>query len=426
MPFTLASFFLNMPFSHNGVHMTAPITHQTAKPSPRLFSFFCLASYLLSMAYGSTFLLALLIGNHGGNEKDAGSVISAAMISTFIAVVFSGHLCDRLGAARSIALCGIALVIANIGFAVSANHLHLMMLFGLVLGVGWGVFYTLGPIIVAMIVEPTQRARYFALLSGSMMSGIGSAPLLGRLATQSGLPVSSAFFMSALASVVGVMLFWRLAGDLNRLPDRSGTVASKLSLTGAVAVLRSKAVFAIVMVGLGGAIFGGLSSFQTRYAHDHSLDYSLFFIGFMSAAIAGRMLVAGIVVRRDPYVMACLLSGLIVVSMLMFQYVVASSLGYLLAAIVLGVGYGLTYSVINGLAANEAPAGKTTQSLLLFSLAYFIGVFGFPLLAGKVIVENGMSVMLTILLGVAVVNWLITVGRLVWRSNAVSARPLEG
>jgi MFS family permease len=296
-----------------------------------------------------------------------------------------------------------------------------MMLFGLVLGIGWGVFYTLGPIIVAMIVEPAQRARYFALLSGSMMSGIGSAPLLGRLASQLGLPVTSAFFIAALASLAGVLLFWRLSARLEQLPDRSGAVASKLSLAGAAAVLRSRAVFAIVMVGLGGAIFGGLSSFQTRYAHDRSLDYSLFFIGFMSAAIAGRMLVAGIVVKRDPYVMSCLLSGLIVVSVLMFQYFVASSLGYLLAAIVLGIGYGLTYSVINGMAANEAPAGTTTQSLLLFSLSYFIGVFGFPLLAGKVIVDSGMSVMLTILLGVALSNWSITVGRLVWRRLEISA-----
>jgi MFS family permease len=395
--------------------------HLTAKPSRRLFSVFCLASYLLSMAYGSTFLLALLIGSHGGNEKNAGSVISAAMISTFVAVVFSGHLSDRLGTARSIALCGIALVIANLGFALSASQLPAMMLFGLVLGIGWGVFYTLGPIIVAMIVEPAQRARYFALLSGSMMSGIGSAPLLGRLASQLGLPVTSAFFIAALASLAGVLLFWRLSARLEQLPDRSGAVASKLSLAGAAAVLRSRAVFAIVMVGLGGAIFGGLSSFQTRYAHDRSLDYSLFFIGFMSAAIAGRMLVAGIVVKRDPYLMSCLLSGLIVVSVLMFQYFVASSLGYLLAAIVLGVGYGLTYSVINGMAANEAPAGTTTQSLLLFSLSYFIGVFGFPLLAGKVIVDSGMSVMLTILLGVALSNWSITVGRLVWRRLEISA-----
>ncbi|OUM29942.1 MFS transporter [Pseudomonas putida] len=392
---------------------------RTIAVSKPLFSLFCFASYLLSLSYGSTFLLALLVGAHGGNEQDAGHVISAAMLSTFAAVLVSGHLSDRLGAARSIALCGLALVVANLGFAVSASHQHLLLMFGLLLGVGWGVFYTLGPIIVAMIVPPARRSRYFALLSGSMMSGIGSAPLVGRLASQMGLPVTATFYVAALASLIGVALFWRMAKPLGQLPDRFSAAVSRLSWQATQKVLGSRALFPILMVGLGGAIFGGLSSFQTSYAHEKALDYSLFFVGFMSAAIAGRMFVAGLVVKRDPYRMSCLLSGLIVVSLLMFKFVVAGSLGYILAAIVLGVGYGLTYSVINGLAANEAPEGTTTQSLLLFSLSYFVGVFGFPFLAGKIIIDNGLSMMLLILLGISLLNWSITLGRLVWRKANV-------
>jgi hypothetical protein len=71
--------------------------------------------------------------------------------------------------------------------------------------------------------------------------------------------------------------------------------------------------------------------------------------------------------------------------------------------------------VINGLAANEAPTGTTSQALLLFSLSYFIGVFGFPLLAGKIIVEHSMATLLLTVLAVALINWLITLGRLLWR-----------
>jgi hypothetical protein len=53
--------------------------------------------------------------------------------------------------------------------------------------------------------------------------------------------------------------------------------------------------------------------------------------------------------------------------------------------------------------------------LLLFSLAYFIGVFGFPMLAGKIIVEQGMTTLLLTVMAVALANWLITLGRLLWR-----------
>ncbi|MGH8486965.1 MAG: MFS transporter, partial [Pseudomonas sp.] len=101
--------------------------------------------------------------------------------------------------------------------------------------------------------------------------------------------------------------------------------------------------------------------------------------------------------------------------LLMFKFVVAGSFEYLLAAIVLGVGYGLNYSVINGLAANQAPLGHTPQALLLFSLSYFLGVFGFPWLAGHLIVSGGTEAMMVCLLVVALLNWAISLGRLLGR-----------
>lgn len=383
-----------------------------------LFGIFCLAGFLLSLSYGSTFLLSLLISARGGNEHDAGSVISTAMLSTFVAVIASGHLCDALGAARSIAVVGCLLIAACLGFAITPGLGDSFLFYGLLLGLGWGVFYTLGPIIVAMLVVPAQRAKYFALLSGSMMTGIGCGPLLGRAANALGYPLTSAFYLAALASLLGVLMFWRLGARLTAHGNTLGaTSVSRIDWTSTRQVLSSKALFAILMVGLGGCLFGGLSSFQTRYATDHGLDYSVFFLGFTGAAICARLLIAGVVVKRDAYWAACVLSAMTLLSIALFAFYVDSPLSYLAAAILLGFGYGLTYSVINGLAANEAPSGRTPQALVLFSLAYFIGVFGFPLLAGKIIVDHGVPALLITLLAVALVNWLITVGRLLWRRH---------
>lgn len=387
--------------------------HASSPVSTKLFALFCLASFLLSLSYGSTFLLSLLIHTRGGDEHDAGSVISTAMLSTFVAVMISGHLSDAWGAARTIAGMGLLLVAACLGFALMPGFGQGLRVFGLALGLGWGVFYTLGPIIVAMMVAPQQRAKYFALLSGSMMSGIGAGPLLGRAASALGLPLTTAFYIAALASLIGVLVFWRLSRHLKR-----EAAVAKISWAATRQVLSSKAAFAIIMVGLGGCVFGGLSSFQTSYAAAQGLDYSLFFAGFLSAAITSRLLIAGWVVKRDAYVAACVLSGLMLLSVLMFGFTVSGPVSYLLAAVTLGVGYGLTYSVINGLVANEAPAGTTSQALLLFSLGYFVGVFGFPLLAGRIIVEYGLATLLLTVVAVALCNWLISVVRLLWRRSS--------
>ncbi|TLP56089.1 MULTISPECIES: MFS transporter [Pseudomonas] len=384
-------------------------------PAPgRLFVLFCLASFLLSLSYGSTFLLAKMLTLHGGSESDAGLVISSAMLSTFAAVIFCGHLSDKIGAARSIAAAALLLAVACLGFAWAPPQGHALLLFGLLLGLGWGTFYTLGPIVVAMTIAPARRMHHFALLSGSMMTGIGSAPLSGRGFEALGLPVETAFFSAAVASLLGALLFWSIAPALGRA-DSGTQSASRLSLPAVRRVLGSAAVFPIIMVGLGGAIFGGLSSFQTSYAALRQLDYSLFFLGFTCAAIGCRLLVAGLIVKRDPYRCACVLSGLMVIAVLMLGHSVRSSASYLLAAVVLGVGYGLTYSVINGQAANQAPAGHMAQALVLFSLAYFVGVFGFPWLAGRVIVEAGMPALLQLILLLALTNWGISLARLGWR-----------
>jgi MFS family permease len=185
-------------------------------------------------------------------------------------------------------------------------------------------------------------------------------------------------------------------------------------------VIGSRAVYSIIMVGIGGAIFGGLSSFQTSYAKAHGFDYSLFFIGFMSAAILSRLFVAGYVVKKDPLYSLLVLTSLTLASIVLFLMLTSNQLAYLGGAAMLGVGYGLTYSVINGLAANEAPTGFMPQSLLLFSLAYMIGVFGFPLVAGNLIVSSGIQTMLCVLLLLAVLNLAIVLFRLAHRATRQS------
>ena len=231
----------------------------------------------------------MMLSAHGGSESQAGTIISVAMLSTFLAVIFSGHLTDLFGAPRAIACGSLLLAGACLGFATLADHGTAVLIFGLLLGLGWGVFYTLGPIVVTLLIEPAQRVKHFALLSGSMMTGIGTGPLLGRAAQALGYPVESAFLVAAAASLLGGLMFVVIGPGIKRQHSTCGSVAPcKITPQGAALVLRSKAAFAIIMVGLGGAIFGGLSSFQTSYATLNQLDYSLFFLGFMGAAITCR------------------------------------------------------------------------------------------------------------------------------------------
>nr|WP_298101167.1 MFS transporter [uncultured Shinella sp.] len=390
------------------------------------FAVLCIGGFLLSIAYGVTFLIPMLVGQRGGDEALAGLIISAATVSTVILVIVSGHIADAVGSARAVSVAGLFLAASGLGFAVVPSAGFGLMTVGFVLGIGWGLFYTLGPILVAAIIEPEHRIRFFALLSGSMMSGIGTGPIIGRIASAWSLPIETAFAFASIASLVGgALYFWlhvRLTAAGKILPQ-----VNKISFAAARRVVRSPAMYSIVMVGLGGAIFGGLSSFQTSYAKAHGFDYALFFSGFISAAILSRLFLSGYVVKKDPFYSLLVLTSLTLASILVFATLTSSHLVYVAAAAMLGLGYGLTYSVINGLAANEAPAGLMPQSLLLFSLAYFIGVFGFPLIAGSLIVFAGIQTMLYVLLMLAVANTSLVVFRIARRLRVgADARPLQG
>jgi MFS family permease len=122
-------------------------------------------------------------------------------------------------------------------------------------------------------------------------------------------------------------------------------------------------------------------------------------------------LIAGWVVKRNPLATSAVLTTLMLISITGFDKWVHDSLSYGLTAALLGVGYGLNYSVINGLAANEAPPLLTAQALLLFSLSYFIGVFGFPFFAGQLITSIGVHGMLLSVGLIALLVWGLSIGR---------------
>ena len=381
--------------------------------SVRNFALLCIGGYMLSVAYGVTFLIPLMVDQRGGNEVFAGAVISVAAISTLLSVVLSGHIADKFGTTISVAFSGMFLSVSMFGFFISEEVGNNLLLYGFILGGGWGMFYTLGPILVAAIIEPARRTRFFALLSGSMMSGIGSGPLIGRFVTFVGHSIEIVFCIAGILNVIGVVIYLYLNFSFKKNKNLMPHVSS-LSFSAIYAVLSSNAIFSIIMVGLGACVFGGLSSFQTVYAKEFGFDYSVFFIGFMVAAIGSRLFLSSYVVKKDPYISSFFLTLMIVISIILFIMVTDSVYFYFIFSVILGLGYGLNYSVINGLAANEAPDNMMPQSLLFFSLSYLLCVFGFPLLAGKIIYEEHIIIMFYVILGIASIKCMIAFFR-IWQ-----------
>ena len=81
-------------------------------------------------------------------------------------------------------------------------------------------------------------------------------------------------------------------------------------------------------------------------------------------------------------------------SVIMFYYLGSNSLLYIIGASLFGIGYGVSYPIIAAMAANDADSDLVAQSMQIMSLFYFVGIFGFPFIAGWMITTVGMKVLL--------------------------------
>jgi putative transposase len=76
--------------------------------------------------------------------------------------------------------------------------------------------------------------------------------------------------------------------------------------------------------------------------------------------------------------------------------------------LIYGERHGLAYPLIQGRAADSAPAGLRQRALWYFSLAYFAGLYGFPLLAGTILGHGGDQALIGTLLVVAAAELAIS------------------
>jgi MFS family permease len=364
------------------------------------------ASTFLAAAYGATALLPLHVSAIGGNAATVGAIISSATVFIMLFAVLSGHLTDKVGRLNSILMGGLSLA-AGVGIiGVSTAIGWQLNLAGVLLGTGWSLFYVLIPIYVVSFLRPGSRIRYLTLVSGFQMLGIGATPVAGRLTQMLAIPVSAVFQALAVVSLLACALLAWMGRSLQDLP-KSERSQARLQWTAIRRVFQGVARYPVIMIGLGACLFSTLSAFQISLAQEWKKDYSLFFLVFIATVVACRLSLAGYLGRHNPYKVILALLGTMTAGLLMMFGAAQSVYIYALSAMLFGIGYGLAYSVLNGILANSVDAEIQPQALQIFTCSYFLGIFGFPAVAGLLLTRYGVSTLLATLVGIAGVELLL-------------------
>ena len=368
------------------------------------FILYFAAIFLQAGAYGLTFMLPRLFANFGASEKAVGSMLFITAMSTVVTVYYSGHLSDLFGRLRTLGLACFAIAAALFLYGVVSTVGPSLILASALLGFGWGLTYALGPIVLTRLVNPEERVSAFALLSVFVMAGFGLSPVLAAFLETIGYAVAGAFFITSGLCVISAILFGVLNAPVKAHAINPGPEASsRITLTSMREVLGSRALVPVIMVCLGASVFAGMNNFQTVFADARGLNYATFFLTYTITVVIFRLVLVKFKGGKRPYLIIALLQYLMCASVILFLFSAGSSALYIVVAITFGLGYGVSYPILVAMAANDAEDHLGPQTLQLFALTYFIGIFCFPLIAGWLIVEVGTTpllILVAILAGV--------------------------
>jgi MFS family permease len=247
--------------------------------------------------------------------------------------------------------------------------------------------------------------RYFALLSIAVMAGFGLSPVFAAFMEGIGYSLNDAFYITAALCFVSAVIFFVLIKPVQQHAiNPAAETPSRLSLNAVAKILKSTALTPIIMVCMGASVFAGMNNFQTVFADERGLEYAGYFLAYTITVIIFRVLLAKFKGGKNPYLIIAALQYVMCGSVLLFIFSGSNPQLYLLVACLFGIGYGASYPILTAMTANDALEELLPQTLQLFALTYFIGIFAFPLIAGWMIVEVGTTPLLYLVAGLAAIE----------------------
>jgi len=372
--------------------------------------FLFIGTLFTAAGYGATFLLTEHFRALGGSEIDTSTTLAGAMVGTLVGVPLVGWYAKRLRAARMGAM-GAVSVAAGYGFlALLTTLTPLVAVAGFFIGLGWGIFYLSGPMALSERVTDQDRGFWFTRFGAFQMAGIGFSPIIAQaLVGRLGLATSEAFGTIAGATLIAAILL--LAFEALSPENRHAQAQSVDWIRALPKVLASRALYPILMVGLGACVFSGMLTFQSSLVRGSGLDAGTYFAAYAITVVVARFILAPTISRADGDRAAIALLALMILGVIVafgLDYGIAVQIG---SAILLGLGYGLVYTVIQTQAVNDAPPEHRSAALTWFVIAYFLGIFGFPVLGGRLIVTFGTAGFLLAVLAFAVAEMALALLR---------------
>jgi MFS family permease len=343
-----------------------------------------LSNFFLFMTF--YFLLVslpiLVIQQFASSKTEAGLITTVFLFSAILIRPIAGYAIERLGY-KKILITSLIIFLTSSTLYFFAETMVTLLVVRFLHGIGFGIATTAAGGIVATIIPKSRSGEgmgYF-IMSANMAMVLG--PFIGLTAIQHGDPkllFSISVVCSLLALITGLMIRFP---EINVLRTaQSGFRFQNFFVTAAIPIAIVGAFFAIV--------YSGILSFVSVYAKEIGLMEvsSFFFVVYAVVLLLSRPFTGKWFDLYGPNVI--IYPAIIVFAIGM--YILSgshTSIGFLVAAALIGIGYGTIFPSLQTIAIQKVVPSKRGMATATFLSIFDIGIGLGSFLVGMIVAEVG-------------------------------------
>jgi MFS family permease len=289
--------------------------------------------------------------------QEAGAINGIFLAAAVLFRAQTARLESRFGVRRVLLLSGFLFMITNLLYLAVSTVLGVMLirfLSGACFAVVNTCIYAMG----SRLISTARKGEGLAYLTTMVLAGGAIGPYIGLKLTYS-YGYSSVFIFSTLISLFGLLIATAIA-----IPEDTETVTSRFTFHGLYEVKAIPASLIMFMIAIA---YGGVITFVAVYATELRLPYvvSYFFVAMASASVITRLATGRIYDRFGPDYAICPAIILMAAGLLLLGLFPATA-AMLSAAVIIGVGYGMTVPSIQALAIQRSPSQRSSAVTATF------------------------------------------------------------
>lgn len=349
----------------------------------------CLANNLFLFVFyfaQTTILPIYILQDLHGSLAQAGLAMTLFMASSIAVRPFSGLIIEKFGRKKTFFVSEFLFCLFSIAY-IFADNLEVLLWLRFLHGIWFSILTTVTVPIANEFIPDSRRGEGMGYFVMSVNLGIVLGPLIGLSLIQ---PLSYAVVATILAAIVCLgFVFCFLIPVQTETSTMQKMQKKQLSIHDFV---EKKALPVSIMAMMVSFAYASIMSFISTYsASKNLLAYaSLFFIVFAISMMSLRPLTGKIYDRKGPSYVIYPALVLFAVGLILLSQI-NSLIGFMLAAIFIGMGFGSVQPCLQTLAIQRAAPQRIGHATSTFFTFYDLGIAFGSILLGILITAQGYS-----------------------------------